>query len=51
MRLGGTVTGKEISPDGETEVHVTTWARNQRGEQVMPGTATIVLPRRPEIGP
>jgi acyl dehydratase len=50
VRLGGTVTGKEISPDGETELHLTTWARNQRGEEVMPGTATIVLPRRPEIG-
>ena len=31
VRLGGTVTGKEIDADGAAVVHVTTWARNQRG--------------------
>jgi acyl dehydratase len=47
VRLGGTVTGKEAGDDGAALVHVTTWARNQRGEEVMPGTATIALPCRP----
>jgi acyl dehydratase len=45
VRLGGSVVGKEIDADGDAVVHVSTWARNQRGQEVMPGTATIRLPR------
>ena len=46
VRLGGRVTDKYIDADGEHIVDVETWARNQRGEDVMPGTATIALPDR-----
>jgi acyl dehydratase len=44
VRLGGTVVGKEIDAAGDHVVHLTTWARNQRGKDVMPGTAVIALP-------
>ena len=47
VRLGGTVVGKEIDAAGSPVVQLTTWARNQRGQDVMPGTAVIELPRRP----
>jgi acyl dehydratase len=47
VRLGGTVIGKEIDTDGDHVVRLTTWARNQRGQEVMPGTAVIKLPDRP----
>ncbi|WP_323038364.1 FAS1-like dehydratase domain-containing protein [Gemmobacter sp.] len=46
VTLGGRITGKEIDADGDAVVHVETWARNQRGQECMPGTATIRLPRR-----
>ena len=46
VRLGGRVDAKEIDKDGDAVVRVTTWARNQRGQEVMPGTAVIRLPRR-----
>jgi acyl dehydratase len=46
VRLGGKVEGKEVDADGEHVVKLTTWARNQRGQQCMPGTAVIVLPTR-----
>lgn len=46
VRLGGRVDAKEIDEDGDAVVHVTTWARNQRGQEAMPGTAIIALPRR-----
>jgi acyl dehydratase len=46
VRLGGHVTAKEIDADGDHVVHITTWARNQRDQNVMPGTATIALPTR-----
>ncbi|MFC5833945.1 FAS1-like dehydratase domain-containing protein [Nonomuraea insulae] len=48
VRLGGSVVGKEIDSDGDAVVHLRTWARNQRGQNVMPGTATVALPRRSE---
>jgi acyl dehydratase len=51
LRLGGEVTGKGQSPEGEAVVEVRTWAHNQRGQDVMPGHATIVLPQRGEPGP
>ncbi|MFC1870124.1 MaoC family dehydratase N-terminal domain-containing protein [Chloroflexota bacterium] len=42
----GKVTKKYIDADGEPCVDVETRASNQRGEEVMPGRATIVLPSR-----
>ena len=49
VRLGGQITAKEIDGDGDHVVHLTTWARNQRDKDVMPGTATITLPTRKAI--
>ncbi|MCZ7528774.1 MAG: MaoC family dehydratase N-terminal domain-containing protein [Acidimicrobiia bacterium] len=49
VRLEGTVTRKYVDGDGEPCVDVTTTAVNQRGEEVMPGSATIALPSR-ELG-
>jgi acyl dehydratase len=46
VRLGGRVTAKEIDADGDPVVHVTTYARNQRDQDVMPGSAVIALPTR-----
>lgn len=46
IELGGVVTGKEIDADGEHVVHVQTFARNQRGDDVMPGSAVVALPSR-----
>jgi hypothetical protein len=46
VRLGGRVTAKRIDDDGEHVVEVETWARNQRGDDVMPGSAVIALPAR-----
>jgi len=45
LTLGGEVTAKRV--DGEEYlVEVRTFARNQRGEDVMPGTAVVALPTR-----
>jgi len=49
IRLGGRVVAKRTSDDGEALVDVETWAHNQRGQDVMPGKATIALPSR-ELG-
>lgn len=49
VRLGGRVVGKEIDADGEAVLHLETWATNQRGQNCMPGTATVVLPTRGEL--
>jgi acyl dehydratase len=46
VRLGGTVDAKEIDAQGDHVVTLTTWARNQRGQECMPGTAVIALPTR-----
>jgi hypothetical protein len=46
IRLGGRVDAKEVDAEGSHVVQITTWARNQRGQDVMPGTAVIALPRR-----
>ncbi|MGW0021484.1 FAS1-like dehydratase domain-containing protein [Rhodococcus sp. NPDC003382] len=46
IRLGGRVTDKSIATNGDHLVSVETWAVNQRGQNVMPGTATIALPTR-----
>lgn len=46
VRLGGRVEAKEIDADGDPVVRLTTWAHNQRGQNAMPGTAVVALPRR-----
>jgi acyl dehydratase len=46
VRLGGRIESKQIDDDGDAVVNVTTWAHNQRDQNVMPGSAVIVLPRR-----
>jgi acyl dehydratase len=46
VELTGTVTAKRIDDDGEAVVDIETRAINQRGENVMPGQATVALPRR-----
>jgi acyl dehydratase len=46
VRLGGRIEAKEVDADGEHVVRLTTWAYNQREQNVMPGTATIALPTR-----
>jgi acyl dehydratase len=46
VRLEGRVAGKHVSDDGEVVVDIETWARNQRGQNVMPGKATVALPSR-----
>jgi acyl dehydratase len=44
--LGGLVTGKHVDNDGEHVVKITTYARNHRGDDTMPGTAVVALPSR-----
>lgn len=44
--ITGKVTKTYIDEDGECCADVATAARNQRGDNVMPGNATIVLPSR-----
>lgn len=51
VTLGGVITGKSITDAGECIVELTTHARNQRGDDVMPGTATIALPSRGKSSP
>jgi acyl dehydratase len=46
VRLGGRVEEKLIGENGEHLVRLTTWANNQRGKDVMPGTAVVALPSR-----
>nr|EJI98464.1 hypothetical protein JVH1_4047 [Rhodococcus sp. JVH1] len=46
IELGGSVTGKRVDEDGEYIVELETYARNQRGDNVMPGTAVVALPSR-----
>jgi acyl dehydratase len=46
VRLGGRIIAKEVDADGDHVVRLVTWANNQRGQDVMPGTATIKLPTR-----
>ena len=40
------IEAKEVDADGDHVVRMTTWANNQRGQEVMPGTAVIKLPHR-----
>jgi hypothetical protein len=46
VRLGGRIDAKEVDADGSHVVRLTTWARNQRDQDAMPGTAVIALPAR-----
>jgi acyl dehydratase len=46
VRLGGRIEAKEVDEAGDHVVKLTTWATNQRGQNVMPGTAIIALPVR-----
>lgn len=46
VRLSARVEAKEVDADGDHVVRLTTWAHNQRGQNVMPGTAVIALPTR-----
>jgi acyl dehydratase len=46
VRLGGRIEAKEIDADGDHIVRITTWANNQRGQNVMPGTAVVRLPTK-----
>ena len=50
VQLGGRVEAKEIDADGNHVVRLYTWAHNQRSQNVMPGTAVIVLPVRDPTG-
>jgi acyl dehydratase len=49
VRLGGRVVAKEVDGDGDHVVRLTTSAFNQRGKDVMPGSAVVKLPRREVI--
>ena len=44
--LSGEVTGKRVDDDGDHVVDLNVWARNQRDEMTMPGTAVVALPTR-----
>lgn len=44
--LGGEVVRKEVTEDGENLVHLRLWCKNQRGEDIMPGTAIVSLPSK-----
>ena len=46
VRLGGEITGKFVDDDGDAVVSVRTWCENQRGQDVMPGSAVVALPGR-----
>lgn len=46
VRLKGKVTRKYLDENGEACVEIETWAENQRGENVMPGHSTVILPSR-----
>jgi acyl dehydratase len=51
VELSGTVTGIRVDEDGEHVVDIETRAINQRGENVMPGSAVVALPDRTTAGP
>jgi hydroxyacyl-ACP dehydratase HTD2-like protein with hotdog domain len=46
LSYGGVVVGKR-EQDGQLLVDCEIFERNERGELLMPGTATVCLPRRP----
>ena len=46
VRLGGRIDAKEVDAEGHHVVRLTTWARNQRDQDAMPGKAVVALPSR-----
>ena len=44
--MGGKIDRCFVDDDGDYCVSVSTWARNQRGQNVMPGSAIVALPSR-----
>lgn len=46
LSVGGKIEAKEVDEDGDHIVRLTTWAWNQREQNVMPGEAVIALPTR-----
>lgn len=44
--LSGEVVGKRVDDDGDHVVDLNLWARNQRQQMTMPGTAVVALPTR-----
>jgi hypothetical protein len=44
--LSGEVVDKRVDEDGDHVVELKVWARNQRDELTMPGTALVALPSR-----
>ena len=50
VRLAGKVVKKYLDADGEAVADLELWTHNQRGDDVMPGRATVALPSR-EINP
>ena len=46
VRLGGRVVAKEVDEDGDHVARLETWAHNQREQNVMPGSAVVVLPSK-----
>lgn len=50
VRLGGSVIEKFIDDDGDHVVKIETRAINQRGQNVMPGSAVVKLPVREATG-
>lgn len=51
VELGGEVLEKIVLDSGEHAVKLKTYARNQRGGDVMPGHATIALPTKSGVSP
>jgi acyl dehydratase len=48
VRLGGRIVAKEVDDAGDHVVRIETWAWNQREQNVMPGSAVVALPTRPD---
>jgi acyl dehydratase len=46
LRLGATIAEKYVDDEGDHVIKVDTWATNQRGQQCMPGSAVLRLPKR-----
>jgi hypothetical protein len=46
VRLGGRVTDRYVDDDGDAVVAIDTWGTNQRGDDVVPGSALVALPTR-----
>lgn len=51
VRFGGRVTRKYIDNDGDHVVQLETWGINQRGVNIMPGSAVVALRAKNGISP